>query len=220
MTTDAMVERALLSRGASEDPIHHAAADLLRRRAARGVVVDVGCGVGRFRSIAADVAREYVGVDVVRHGGLPPEVRFLGADLEREPIPLPPASADVVVAIETIEHLENPRAFCRELARVLRPGGWLVITTPNQLSLLSLLSLIARNRFAAFPDAGYPVHCSALLPNDLLRMARECGLSRAELAFTASGRIPLTPVHYPRTLSRLFPKRLSDNVLLVARKDG
>ena len=57
---------------------------------------------------------------------------------------LPDGWADVVTALEVIEHLENPRAFCRELARVAKPGGWVVVTTPNQLSLLSLLSLVVK----------------------------------------------------------------------------
>jgi 2-polyprenyl-3-methyl-5-hydroxy-6-metoxy-1,4-benzoquinol methylase len=212
-------ERGLQTRGESEDPIYRAAAALLRERGARGVVVDVGCGIGRFRDFAADLIQDYIGIDVVRHPGLPSDARFGRADLDREPIPLAPASCDVVVAIETVEHLENPRAFVRELSRILKPGGWLVVTTPNQVSLLSLLSLVVKGRFVAFQDAYYPIHCTALLPIDLLRMAADCRLSHAELHFTASGRMPLTHVHYPGALARLFPQALSDNVLMVARKD-
>lgn len=218
MTTTTAAARALVTLGTSEEPIYQAAAGELARRGARGLVVDVGCGTGRFRAAAAGIARDYIGVDVVRHRGLEAGAAFVAADLDREPIPLASALADIVVAIETIEHLENPRGFCRELSRILKPGGWLVITTPNQCSLLSLASLVVRGRFAAFPDSSYPVHCTALLPNDLVRLACECGLSDPTVAFTASGRIPLTPRHYPRFLSRLFPQALSDNVLLVARK--
>jgi hypothetical protein len=86
------------------------------------------------------------------------------------------------------------------------------------MSVLSLLSLAVKGRFAAFQDEYYPIHRSALLPNDLVRIAGECGLSNAELAFTESGRIPLTGAHYPRTLSRIFPQACSDNVLLIARR--
>jgi ubiquinone/menaquinone biosynthesis C-methylase UbiE len=218
MTREAAVARALETHGDSEAIIHEAAVELLRRRSARGVLVDVGCGIGRFREAARDLATAYVGVDVVRHPELPPDVTFVQADLDRDPIPVDSASADIVAAIETVEHLENPHAFSRELTRVVKPGGWIVMTTPNQMSVLSLLSLAVKGRFAAFQDEYYPIHRSALLPNDLVRIAGECGLSNAELAFTESGRIPLTGAHYPRTLSRIFPQACSDNVLLIARR--
>jgi 2-polyprenyl-3-methyl-5-hydroxy-6-metoxy-1,4-benzoquinol methylase len=219
MTIDAAVERGLLTQGTSEDSIYEAAVTLLRQRAARGMVVDVGCGTGRFRSAAGDVVTSYVGVDVVRHSGLPPDATCLCVNLDREPIPLASAYADIVVAIETIEHLENPRAFFRELSRIVKSGGWLLVTTPNQLSLLSLLSLVVTGRFAAFQDPYYPIHCTALLPNDLVRMAHECGFPAVDISFTRSGRVPMTSFHYPAPLSRLFPGALSDNVLMVARKD-
>ena len=219
MTSDDAVERALRTGGDSEDRIHQAAADLLRRRGARGTVVDVGCGIGRFRDAVRDLAADYIGVDIVRHPKLPRDVAFFQADLDREGIPLDTASADVVAAIETVEHLENPHAFVRELTRLLKPGGWLVMTTPNQVSMLSLASLVVRGRFAAFQDDYYPIHRTALLPIDLVRIAGECGLTSPELAFSTSGRIPFTGVHYPRVMPRLFPRAFSDHVLLVAQKN-
>jgi SAM-dependent methyltransferase len=219
MTTDAAaVERGLKSHGESDAPIYRAAAAMLRARRARGVVADIGCGIGRFLEYAGDLASGYVGVDVVRHPGLSPDAAFHRANLDREPIPLADASADIVVALETIEHLESPRAFCRELARVLKPEGWLIVSTPNQLSMLSLLCLIVRGRFVAFQDFYYPVHRTALLPVDLVRLTEECGLADVELGYSCAGRIPLTDAHYPETLSRMFPQALSDNVLAVARK--
>jgi 2-polyprenyl-3-methyl-5-hydroxy-6-metoxy-1,4-benzoquinol methylase len=218
MITDAAVERGLQTLGTSEDSIYTAAARLLRDRGARGVLVDVGCGIGRFLEFASDITTDYVGVDVVRHPALSPDARFFRADLDNDKIPVPTASADAVAAIETIEHLDNPRAFVRELARITKPGGWVVVTTPNQMSVLSLLSLITKGRFVAFQDDYYPIHRTALLPVDLLRIAADAGLERGELAYTESGRIPLTAAHYPAALSHLFPQALSDNVLMIARR--
>jgi 2-polyprenyl-3-methyl-5-hydroxy-6-metoxy-1,4-benzoquinol methylase len=218
MAIDTAVERALTSQGESDGPIYRTAAALLRARHARGVLVDVGCGIGRFLECAGDLTEDYIGIDVVRHPGLSEDAAFYRADLDRESIPIAPASADIVAALETIEHLENPRRFCRELVRILKPGGWLVVSTPNQLSVLSVLCLMVRGRFAAFQDASYPVHRTALLPVDLERIAGECGLTEIELGFSCAGRIPLTGAHYPQTLSQMFPQALSDNVVLVARK--
>jgi len=220
MTIDAAVERGLTSQGASNVPIYRAAAALLRARRARGILVDVGCGIGRFLEFTSDLTADYIGVDVVRHPGLSPDAAFHRADLDRDAIPIPTASADIVAALETIEHLESPRAFCRELTRILKPGGWLVVSTPNQLSLLSLLCLIVKGRFVAFQDDYYPIHRTALLPIDLVRIAGDCGLSEIALGFSGAGRIPLTASHYPEILSQMFPQALSDNVVLVARKDA
>jgi len=55
---------------------------------------------------------------------------FRKADLNHS-LPVRDGEADVVVSIETIERLENPRAVFRELARALRPGGLLIVTTPT-----------------------------------------------------------------------------------------
>jgi SAM-dependent methyltransferase len=156
----------------------------------------------------------------VRYDGFPAGGEFVAADLDAGTVPLPDGSADAVAAVETIEHLENPRAFCRELCRVVRPGGWIVITTPNQLSLLSLSTLVVKQRFSAFQDAAYPAHRTALLEIDLRRIAAECGLREVDVSYTGSGRLPLSAGHYPAPLSRLFPRALSDNVLLVGRRDA
>ena len=80
------------------------------------------------------------------------------------------------------------------------------------------MSLIVRQRFEYFQDVHYPAHLTALLAVDLERIAAECGLNESTIRYTMSGRIPFTGKHYPRFLSRLFPRALSDNILLAARR--
>jgi len=154
----------------------------------------------------------------MRHEGLPVDVEFHSVNLDTGQVPLPDEFADVVAAIETIEHLENPRSFARELTRLLKPGGWVVMTTPNQLSLLGKLGLLLRNEFPAFRGLNYPAHLTALLEIDLRRIAGECGWSDVSITFSGKGRFPGTARHWPRRLSRWFPRLLSDNVLVVGRK--
>ena len=216
--TAALELRAGQSLGSSEPAIYRAVARALRQRRASGTLADVGCGRGQLWQELRPIFSRCIGVDAVKYASLPGDVEFLRADLDRVPLPLADASADVVTAVETIEHLENPRAFCRELCRIARPGGWIVITTPNQLSLLSLLTLVVKHRFSAFQDAAYPAHRTALLEIDLLRIAAECGLGAIGIRYSGSGRLPLSGVHYPSGLSRLFPRALSDNLLLVGRR--
>lgn len=216
--TAALELRAGQSLGSSEPAIYGAVVRALRRRDASGTLADIGCGSGRLWEELRPMFSRCIGVDAVRYAWLPGDVEFRHADLDRAPLPLADASADVVTAVETIEHLENPRAFCRELHRIVRPGGWIVITTPNQLSVLSLLTLIVKHRFSAFQDAAYPAHRTALLEIDLERIATESGLGAIDISYTGSGRVPLSGLHYPTGLSRLFPRALSDNLLLVGRR--
>ena len=213
-------ERARASRGASAGAIYELVARTIRERhGGGGTLLDVGCGTGALWDAVGDRFDRYLGVDAVRYEGFPPGGTFLEVDLEAGRVPWPDASADVVAAVETIEHLENPRAFVRELARLARPGGLIVVTTPNQLSLLSKLTLVLKGQFNAFQEAPglYPAHRTALLEVDLLRIARECGLADPAIRYTDSGRIPFTPRRWPRPLrGRAF----SDNILLSARKSN
>ena len=184
------------------------------------MLADVGCGGGNlWRELGASFSK-CVGVDAVRYDDLPAGVDFIPADLDRVPLPLADQFADVVAAVEVVEHLENPRAFCRELARIAKPGGWIVVTTPNQLSLLSLLTLVVKQRFSAFQDVSYPAHITALLEADLRRIAAECGLEDVDVRYTGQGRIPGTGAHYPAAVSAAFPRLLSDNVVLIGRLHG
>jgi 2-polyprenyl-3-methyl-5-hydroxy-6-metoxy-1,4-benzoquinol methylase len=183
-----------------------------------GTLVDVGCGAGLLWTILRGRFARYVGIDAVRYEDFPRDAEFMRVDLDGGATPLPDGCADVAASVETIEHLENPRALVRELVRLARPQGLVVVTTPNQLSLLSLLTLVIKHRFAAFQDVHYPAHLTALLEADLLRIAAECGLTEARIAYSLQGRIVLTPWHYPEYLSKLYPRALSDNLLLIGRK--
>jgi SAM-dependent methyltransferase len=100
-------------------------------------VLDAGCGEGYGANALADSAASVVGVDleqeVVEHATASyPRVRFERADLLA--LPFPGRSFDAVVSLQVIEHLHRPREFVSECARVLRPGGVLVISTPNRLT--------------------------------------------------------------------------------------
>jgi SAM-dependent methyltransferase len=211
--------RARMSEGASAGAILQAVGSVLAvRHPGGGVLLDIGCGVGNLWPVLRDRFDHYCGADVIRYPAFPPDACFHLIDPASGRVDRPDATADVVCAVETIEHVENPRAFARELTRLVKPGGWLVVTTPNQLSLLSKLTLVARNEFNAFRAGSYPAHLTALLEVDLRRIAAECGWTDVEVAYTRSGRIPGTGRHWPPTLSRLAPRAFSDNVLVVGRK--
>jgi 2-polyprenyl-3-methyl-5-hydroxy-6-metoxy-1,4-benzoquinol methylase len=211
--------RARLTRGSSSGAVYAMVVDAVRsRRLGGGCLVDVGCGRGALWEMLRGEFASYCGLDAVPYDGFPIDGSFLKADLDCPTWPIEEGIADLVLSLETIEHLENPWAFMRGLARIAKPGAWVMVTTPNQLSGLSLLALAANHRFAAFTDAQYPVHKTALLEVDLRRQAAAGGLVDAVIRYTSSGRIPKLSWHFPRVLSQLLPRVCSDNLMLIARK--
>jgi len=209
--------RARLSLGSSNDAIYRMVARAMAAHSAGGCLVDVGCGGGGlWREVHTRFTR-YCGLDAVRYDALPGECEFSLVDLDGDRWPLQ-GSGDAVVAIETIEHLENPWAFIRRLASLAKPGALVVVTTPNQLSALSVLTLVVKQRFSAFQDAHFPAHRTALLECDLVRAVGAAGLDLVEVAYSRRGRLPLMPWHCPAFLSAVFPRALSDNMMIVARK--
>jgi SAM-dependent methyltransferase len=102
-------------------------------------VLDVACGEGYGSAFLARSAAYVAGVDVspeaIAHAertyARPGSLDFVQASCTR--LPFPDLSFDVAVSFETLEHIEGQEAFLDELARVLKPGGVLVLSCPNKL---------------------------------------------------------------------------------------
>lgn len=99
-------------------------------------VLDAACGAGYGSAILAERARRVVGVDVSEDAVSYARSRYAGDNLEFvtadvASLPFPDGSFDTVVSFETVEHLEHPQRFLDEVARVLRPDGVLVASTPH-----------------------------------------------------------------------------------------
>jgi SAM-dependent methyltransferase len=92
-----------------------------------GRLLDVGCGTQPYRDLFPS-AREYVGLDIDSD-----RTRRLGvADLlyDGSSFPLPDAQFDAVLCNQVLEHVFTPDTFIAEIARVLKPGGQLLLTAP------------------------------------------------------------------------------------------
>jgi SAM-dependent methyltransferase len=99
-------------------------------------VLDAGCGVGYGSAFLGELAADVLGVDLsaeaidyarARYGS--ESVAFRVMDLAA--LDLPDGSFDAVCAFEVIEHVPDPAAVLAELARVLRDGGTLIVSTPQ-----------------------------------------------------------------------------------------
>jgi 2-polyprenyl-3-methyl-5-hydroxy-6-metoxy-1,4-benzoquinol methylase len=112
-------------------------------------------------------------------------VELVEWDLERVPYPLPDASFDVAVMTEVLEHLrEYPARSLAEIHRILRPGGLLVLTTPNAAYLKNRLRLaLGRSVYTPLGDwlHGLPHarHAREYTASELLTLVRHTGFEPA-----------------------------------------
>ncbi len=102
----------------------------------RGRVCDAPAGSGALSLELKDLGFDVVPVDIDETRWGAPALTCHKADLNRV-LPFSDSSFDAVVCVEGIEHLENPHHVVREFSRLLKPGGTLVITTPNITNLKS-----------------------------------------------------------------------------------
>jgi 2-polyprenyl-3-methyl-5-hydroxy-6-metoxy-1,4-benzoquinol methylase len=215
-------QAAEASGGTSSDVIYAAILRVLAENAANGKALDFGAGTGSLtRQLAGSgMFGEVAAADLMpQPAGL--GVRWMEADLNN-PLPVQAESFDTIIAAEVIEHLENPRAMSRELFRLLKPGGLAVISTPNNESWRSLLSLWLRGHHIAFLDGSYPAHITALVCRDLHRILTEAGFELPQFRFTNHGGIPGKPTTSWQKISAGMLKglRFSDNLIAIARKSG
>lgn len=112
-----------------------------------GDLLDIGCSIGRFGKMARDRGFRFVGLELGARAAEHARGVF-GLDVREVTLDaagFPPERFDVVTLIETLEHVPDPAAMLREIRRVLRPGGLLVIGVPNVTSLgVMVLGPLAR----------------------------------------------------------------------------
>jgi SAM-dependent methyltransferase len=111
-------------------------AGILRGLTGRAVIIDVGCGDGSALAVAAgeNPAHRFAGIDW--SGDALRRAHALGLTVVRAAVtapglPVADGAADVVIMSELIEHLVDPDQAVAEVRRVLRPGGSLLLSTPN-----------------------------------------------------------------------------------------
>ena len=106
-----------------------------------GTVLEIGCGEGYGISELVQFSEKYIGVDKFD--------TYISEDIKKQNdivfhrMEIPPLlnieanSIDFVVSFQVIEHIQDDNYFLREIFRVLKPGGKLLLTTPNKLMSLS-----------------------------------------------------------------------------------
>jgi 2-polyprenyl-3-methyl-5-hydroxy-6-metoxy-1,4-benzoquinol methylase len=151
--------------------------------------LEIGCGGGHFtRWMAAQGAREVIGADfsptVINRANseaAPANLHFEIQDIER--LPYEDDSFELVVSCETIEHVPRPQRAVRELARVLQPGGTLLLTCPNYMSVMGLHRLYREATGRKWTEGGQPICHWTMYPKTATWL-RRAGLGIAATAGT------------------------------------
>lgn len=131
-------------------------------------VLDVPAGHGALTEKLLDAGKTVTAGDIdTGKFRLPADragLTLLRLDMNEPHLPLPDGHFDMAVCVEGVEHLQAPWNFVRNLNRVLKPGGYLVITTPNILNLRSRLRFFMEGRYEHFKR---PLALGKSWPHDL-----------------------------------------------------
>jgi SAM-dependent methyltransferase len=152
---------------------HQAVYQRLAPRCAGREVLEAGCGEGYGADLIAGVAGRVMAVDydaaaVAHVRRRYPKVEAVRANLAQ--LPLPDSSVDVVVNFQVIEHLWDQAQFVAECARVLRPSGLLMVSTPNRIT------------FSPGRDTPInPFHTRELNADELSELLAEAGFSEVSI---------------------------------------
>ncbi|MFC5552827.1 class I SAM-dependent methyltransferase [Methylobacterium iners] len=140
--------------------IEHLHRYFLARQLCRGRdVIDVASGEGYGSALLAQTASSVTGIEIdqkaVDHANVNyrnSNLRYLHGDARK--LPISDSCADVVVSFETIEHVGDQISFLQEVKRVLRPGGFFVVSSPN------------RDVYSPANSAANPFHVCELTPDE------------------------------------------------------
>jgi SAM-dependent methyltransferase len=180
----------------------------------RGQVFDLAAGSGYTSRRMKDMGFDVTAYDIFTDQFVPKDIPIKKTDLNIG-FTEPAASADGILALEVIEHMENPRAFLREIARVLKPGGGLVLSTPNVVTVGSKVRFAFREELELFFNDEARIrdpfcdeasgHISPLLPWLLDMFVKDAGLAVLERSYTKKwgmrskhlGRSAMLLIHKP-----------------------
>lgn len=150
---------------------------LLASRYAHGLVLDIGCSGQELKKFLSGEV-EYLGIDY-----LPTATEMYGTSPalygEAQNLPFKEGSIDTIAILEVLEHLPNPHVVFEEMYRVLKPGGFIILTVPflypihdapydfQRLTLFGLRALAEKSKFVIECEQvkGHAITTAALLGN-------------------------------------------------------
>jgi len=111
---------------------------LIRQYAPKpGRTLDVGCGAGKLLLELEQLGWQAEGVDTVLSQGKRRGLTLKKANLQTQPLPYPANHFDLVICLDTLEHMSDDKRLAAEMARVAKPGGIMIISVPAYQRLFS-----------------------------------------------------------------------------------
>jgi 2-polyprenyl-3-methyl-5-hydroxy-6-metoxy-1,4-benzoquinol methylase len=155
---------------------------------AQGKVLDLGCAPGYMGIVLHGLGFVVHGIDLNQlWEETYPERKWLqelnvrAVDVEKEPLPFPDASFDGVIFAEILEHIAitPPIVILKEITRVLKPGGVMLLTTPNVCNLANILALAKGKNIFWAPEIFYGSsdrHNREYTPSEVVAVVEAAGL--------------------------------------------
>lgn len=164
--------------------------DFMRQVPGKGRLVDVGCSTGQFLNLAQQAGYDVSGIEFSDDSRRFAESHF-GLRVEAGSIHdsgLPPEGLDFITMFDVIEHVRDPMADMHAALRLLKPGGWFVLSTPNIDGLFPRLSRPLANTLDYWPHPEPPYHLYQYSVRTLAATLEKAGFTIGPVAHR---RIPL-----------------------------
>lgn len=184
-------------------------------------VLDVGCGSGAWLDRLAQLGfNDLTGIDQDVDQISTTSGRFIRANIdELNEWPLPDCSYKLITAIEVIEHLTNIGNFLVQSKRFLAPDGYMLITTPNILSIVARIRFFLRADMKQFGLVGDRTHLFPVVLGTFPRVLARYDLKLVEYwGYPLSGRTLTsgpTANFVARLLRLVLPEPVSGDVLCM-----
>jgi len=192
-----------------------------------GALLDAGCGAGAFLKLAAPLFGRACGTDI--SGPAVSAVRALGLEaLEGDlagALPLPGNSFDACTCLEVIEHVPDPLRALQELHRLLKPGGQLVLSTPNIRGFRHIAKLLFSGSFPLTTTDDFVWgggHLHYFTRKDILGLLVKAGFTDVVFALNPGqfGRSWKRKLFRLLAGERFFGEFMEGSVIAVCRKKG
>lgn len=148
-------------------------------------VLDVGCGGGILSDSMARKGAQVLGIDLATRSLRVAELHAMEAGTERiqyEEIAVEalaeqrPAAFDVVTCMEMLEHVPDPASVVRALGQLVKPGGWVFLSTLNRNLKSFMLAIVGAEHVLRMLPAGTHDYERFIRPSELGQMCRDAGL--------------------------------------------